>query len=198
MGKLYFYYGSMAAGKSLKLLSMEYQFKSAGNITYIMSTIDDKVESRCGLCKDAIKISKNMNIYNYFLQNERTNINKKHKIIYIFIDEAQFLNKKQIWQLSDIVDMYNVNVVCFGIKSDFICNGFEGSNELLLIADKIIECKSSCECSKKAIMNIRFINNKPIFNGEKIVINNNNNNNNIITYKSYCRKCYKILRNKYK
>ncbi|MEG1059793.1 MAG: thymidine kinase, partial [Clostridia bacterium] len=103
----------------------------------------------------------------------------------ILIDEAQFLSKKHVEQLSDIVDYLNVPVICYGLRCDFRQEFFIGSKHLLEIADKIEEIKTICKCGRKATANMRIVNGEVITNGEKVMIGGNE------SYVALCRKCYK-------
>ena len=108
------------------------------------------------------------------------------KVYCILIDEAQFLSREQIVQLSRVVDMLDIPVMCYGLKNDFQNNLFEGSEALLLYADKIQEIKTICmkeNCGKKAIMNLRLSDGKPVYHGEKIQIGDED-------YVPVCRKHY--------
>jgi thymidine kinase len=100
------------------------------------------------------------------------------------IDESQFLTKEHVDQLSKIVDELDINVMCFGLRTDFKSNLFEGSKRLFEIADSIEEIKTSCKCGSKAIINARVENNKIIKEGEQIKIGGNE------SYVSMCRKCW--------
>ena len=100
------------------------------------------------------------------------------------VDESQFLKKKQIDQLSEIVDKYETPVMCYGLRSDYKIKAFEGSLYLLLIADEIQEIKCICHCGKKAIFNLKIVDNKIVTKGNQIEIGS-------INYISLCRKCYK-------
>lgn len=109
------------------------------------------------------------------------------------VDESQFLTKKQIFQLSDIVDKLNIPVICYGLRTDYKMEPFEGSKYLMSIADSVEEIKTiCCECkNKKAIVNARLDNNDVIVTkGEQVKIGGNE------TYKPLCRKCFKNLKNK--
>ena len=100
----------------------------------------------------------------------------------LIIDEAQFLTKDQVWELCQIVDNLNIAVLCYGLRTDFLGNLFEGSQWLLAWADSIEEIKTICFCGKKAIMNMRLLNGRPVFEGEQIFIGGNE------SYISVCRK----------
>lgn len=108
------------------------------------------------------------------------------------VDEAQFLTKKQVDELAQIVDEYVINVICYGLRTDFSTNLFEGSKRLLEIADNIEEMKISCTCGNKAIVNARFDDNNLILDGEQILIGGDD------IYLPLCRKCYNKLKNKCK
>ena len=106
----------------------------------------------------------------------------------ILVDEVQFFNKEQIYQLSDIVDKLDIPVICYGLRSDFKLHPFEGSSVLMCIADNIEEVKTICSCcgKKKAIVNCRIDQNGKIINeGEQVMIGGNER------YKPLCRTCYK-------
>lgn len=103
----------------------------------------------------------------------------------ILVDEAQFLCKNNVNELSNIVDELNIPVICYGLRADFKQNFFEGSKALMEIADKIEEIKTICECGAKATVNMRVINGNPTIEGEQILIGGNE------TYRSVCRRCYK-------
>ena len=121
--------------------------------------------------------------YKYIINNEQ--------IYCVFVDESQFLNKNQVFQLTDIVDGLDIPVICYGLRSDFVMEMFEGSKYLMALADSIEEIKTICfECKeKKAIINARITDGKIITEGAQVMIGGND------TYKPLCRKCYKKLKN---
>jgi len=188
MAKLYFRYSSMNAGKTLQLLSTAHNYEENNEkILIFTSALDTRynkgvVKSRVGISKDAITIDDNFNIYDY--------VEPLIEIKAILVDEAQFLNKDHIFQLSDIVDILNIPVICYGLRSDYKMRPFEGSKHLMTIADSIEEIKTICsECkTKKAIVNARFENGKIITKGEQIKIGGNE------SYKPLCRICFKKMR----
>ncbi|WP_337587679.1 hypothetical protein [Nosocomiicoccus massiliensis] len=111
--------------------------------------------------------------------------NEKEKVFAVLIDEAQFLSKKDIHNLSDIPDLLDIPVIAFGLKTDFRNELFEGSRTLLELADAIDELKTVCQfCNKKATLNMRLHNNIPTNVGESIQIGDEE-------YVPVCRKCYK-------
>lgn len=189
MAKLFFRYSSMGAGKSLDLLKVSYNYEENNeNILIFTSALDDRygqgiVKSRVGLSKDAIPVDEKLNIYQYVES-------LKYDVKAILVDEAQFLNKEHIFQLSDIVDLLNIPVICYGIRSDFRLEPFEGSKYLMTIADSIEEIKTICsECKdKKAIVNARFENGKIVDKGDQVKVGGNE------TYRPLCRICFKKLK----
>lgn len=184
MAKLYFRYGAMGSGKSIDLLKVAYNYEERGGSVYLLTAgIDDryskgKITTRIGISKEANVFDKNVNLYESILKLE-------DKPDCILVDEAQFLSKENVKELSDIVDFLNIPVICYGLRSDFRGELFEGSEALLKCADKIEEIKTICECGKKATYNLRLIDGKPTILGNQILIGGNE------SYISVCRKCYK-------
>jgi len=189
MAKLHFFYSTMNAGKSTALLQSNHNYLESNlkTILFIPKEIADKTEgkiiSRIGLEADAIITDKN---YKFFDEVEK----KDYKnVSCIFVDEVQFLTKNQIRDLSKIADELNIPVMCYGIRTDFQGKLFDGSMELLAIADNLKELKTICsECDKKATMVVR-LNEKGevLLEGEKIVIGGNE------IYKTLCRKHFRKL-----
>lgn len=173
MAQLFFKYGAMNSGKSIEILKVahnyEEQFKS---VMLFTSAIDNRdqvgyVSSRIGIRREAIPIFEDTDIIG-------TVIAAPKKPACILIDEAQFLSKHHILELARIVDELNIPVMAFGLKNDFQNELFEGSKYLLLYADKIEEIKTICwYCHKKASMNMRIVNGKPVYTGEQIQIGGN-------------------------
>lgn len=153
MAQLYFNFASMNAGKSASLLTAAHNYKERGMGTLILKpAIDDRdsateVVSRIGLRQDANLITPDMNIFEFFkwAQTQRD-------IHCVFVDEAQFLSKDNVFELCQIVDLYNVPVMAYGLRTDFRGNLFEGSKALLAVADKLCELKGVCHCGRKATM----------------------------------------------
>ena len=184
MAKLYYRYGTMGSGKTIDLLKVAYNYEERGQECLLVALSTDtrygvgKITTRIGLQRDAFTCFKDTNIYEYVNSLEK-------KPDCILVDECNFLTKKQVRELSDIVDLLDIPVICYGLRSDFKCELFEGSEALMAIADKIEEIKTICECGRKATVNMRYINGKVVTNGDKIVIGGND------MYKAVCRKCYK-------
>ena len=189
MAKLHFFYSTMNAGKSTALLQSNHNYKESNlkTLLFVPKSIADKsngkIISRIGLEADAIIVN---NEYDFY-----TEISKKQseKISCIFVDEAQFLTKKQVHDLGKIADELNIPVMTYGIRTDFQGELFEGSQELLALADNLKELKTICsECDKKATMVVRLDSNgKILLEGEKILIGGNE------IYKTLCRKHFREL-----
>lgn len=158
MAKLYFYYSAMNAGKSTVLLQSAYNYKERGMDTILFSASidhrygDGKIHSRIGLSADAILYDDQFDLFKY----TKNAVQKNTKIHCILVDEAQFLSKAQVKQLTDIVDKLNLPVLAYGLRSDYRGEPFIGSIYLLIWADNLVEIKTICHCSKKAIMNMRI------------------------------------------
>lgn len=184
MSKLYFRYGTMGSGKSIDLLKTSFNYKERGKKPLLItSSIDDrygicKITTRIGLSEKAYAFNQQDNIYDYIKNLSET-------VDVVLADEAQFFTKEQIMQLSDVVDILDIPVICYGIRSDFQNKLFSGSAELLAIADKIEEIKTICECGKKATCNLRINEGKVITSGQQIMIGGNE------SYLPLCRKCFK-------
>lgn len=189
MAQLYFYYSTMNAGKSTHLLQSSYNYRERGLETLLFTAkIDDrfakgKVSSRLGIHADALLFDDNSNI---FEQVHRQLHNKN--IACILIDEAQFLTKNQVKQLTDIVDELKVPVLAYGIRTDFLGETFVGSAALLAWADKLVELKTICHCGKKANFVMRCDEQgNAVKGGEQIEVGGNER------YESLCRKHFKAL-----
>lgn len=187
MAKLYFYYSAMNAGKSTILLQSSYNYQERGMTTLLFTPIIDnryeagKIHSRIGLSADAIPFDHQFNLFSY-----ANNFIGQNKLNCVLVDEAQFLTKTQVLQLTDIVDHLNVPVLAYGLRSDFRGDPFEGSLYLLTWADNVSELKTICHCGRKAIMNIRMDeNNRPVTTGEQIEIGGNER------YLAVCRRHFK-------
>ncbi|AAP96275.1 thymidine kinase [[Haemophilus] ducreyi] len=190
MAKLYFYYSAMNAGKSTTLLQSSYNYQERGMNTLVYTAaIDDrygigKVCSRIGISQEAKLFYTDTN----FLEQVEQ-VLKAKKLHCIMIDEAQFLTKKQVHQLTDVVDELKIPVLCYGLRTDFQKELFEGSQYLLAWADELQELKTICECGKKAHFVIRLNENgETVTTGEQIQIGGNDK------YISVCRYHYKKKR----
>lgn len=191
MCKLYFKYSPMNSGKSGMLLMQAHQFEER-NIPFLClkSIIDtrdgeDVIVSRVGIKRECISINVGDNIYD-LIYNYTANaiLEGMEKPLWVLVDECQFLSRDQVDQLAMIVDKLNINVMCYGLRTDFTTNLFEGSKRLMELADSIEEVKTLCHCGRKAVVNARFNNGELVTDGEQIVIGGND------MYTSICRKCY--------
>ncbi len=187
MAKLYFSYSTMNAGKSTVLLQASHNYGERGMKTMLFTAeLDNRskvgnISSRIGLSEKASTFNNDDNLFS--LVEKRL---KKDKISCVFIDEAQFLTDKQVWELSDVVEILNIPVMCFGLRTDFQGKLFEGSSTLLAIADELKEIKTICHCGKKANMVVRVDSNgKVLKEGAQIEIGGNEK------YISLCRKHWK-------
>lgn len=188
MAKLYFRYGAMNCGKSTAIMQVAYNYLERGMKSLIMKPSidikgDDKVVSRLGIDRKVdFLVSEDDNIV--MLMKEYINLNGK--VDCLLVDEVQFFKSIQIDQMLEVAVMLNVPVICYGLRTDFLMNGFEGSERLLLIAHTIEELKTICTCGKKAILNGRKINGKFVFEGEQVAIDGENH----VDYQSLCTECY--------
>ncbi len=183
MAKLYFRYGSMGSSKTANALMVKYNYEERGQkVIFIKPEIDDRegkdvIRSRIGIESPVTVLPQNASII------EITNLSNHYEgISCIIVDEAQFLSHKQVSELCHIVDHLNTAVVCYGLRTDFLGNLFDGSKWLMALADSIEEIKTICFCGKKATMNMRLVDGKPIFEGDQILIGGNE------SYISVCRK----------
>ena len=187
MAKLYFSYSTMNAGKSTVLLQASHNYGERGMKTMLFTAeLDNRskvgnISSRIGLSEKASTFNNDDNLFSSV--EERLS---KDKISCVFVDEAQFLTDKQVWELSDVVEILKVPVMCFGLRTDFQGKLFEGSSTLLAIADELKEIKTICHCGKKANMVVRVDSNgKVLKEGAQIEIGGNEK------YISLCRKHWK-------
>lgn len=175
MAQLYFKYGAMNSGKSFELLKVAYNYEEQNKAVRIFTSgIDNRdgvgyVSSRIGMRREATPVLSDTNIYDIIVKEV-----KKEKIWCVLLDEAQFLTKEHIFQLTRIVDELNIPVMAFGLKNDFMNQLFEGSECLLLHAEKIEEIKTICwYCGRKAIMNLRISDGLPVYEGVQLQIGGN-------------------------
>jgi thymidine kinase len=156
MAKLYFYYASMNAGKSTVLLQTDFNYRERGMGTMLWTAgIHDRsgfgvIDSRIGITARAETYEPDTDM--------RAAIEaamKARPLHVVLVDEAQFLSRGQVFQLASVCDQLDVPVLCYGLRTDFQGNLFEGSATLLALADKLVELKAICECGRKATMNLR-------------------------------------------
>ena len=157
MAKLYFYYSAMNAGKTTTLLQSAYNYHERGMRTRILTPMLDNragegvVASRIGLRANGMRFARADDL----LALIDADIAENGKLDCVLVDEAQFLSKAQVWQLSDVVDRRGIPVLAFGLRTDFRGELFEGSQYLLAWADNLEEIKTICHSGRKATMVVR-------------------------------------------
>jgi thymidine kinase len=190
MAQLYFYYSAMNAGKSTALLQSAYNYQERGmQVAIFTAAFDDrfgigKVSSRIGLSMDALLFDEELD----FVSRCEALRESLGRLDCVLIDEAQFLTKAQVRQLTDVVDTLRIPVLAFGLRTDFIGETFAGSQALLAWADKLIELKTICHCGRKANFVVRLdADGKAARAGSQVEIGGNDR------YVSMCRLHFKEL-----
>ncbi len=186
MAKLYFKYGAMGSSKTAQALITKFNYEERGmKVWLIKPQIDTRDEqsvcrSRIGLEAPAELIPAEASLYELYQQRAHEGDNV------IIVDESQFLTESQVDELGDIVLDFDIPVMCFGLKTDFLTHMFPGSKRLLEIAESVSEIKTICSCGRKATVNARIDQNgNVITEGEQIFIGGNE------SYIAMCFKCYK-------
>lgn len=185
MAKLYFKYGAMGSSKTANALITRFNYQERDmKVWLIKPSIDDRdganiIRSRIGLEAIADVMTPNADIFALF--------EKDHKDCNVIItDECQFFTSEQIDQLRKIVDVYDIPVMCFGLRTDFLTHLFPGSRRLFEVADSITEIKTICSCGNKATVNARIDENGNVVTiGSQILIGGND------SYIAMCHKCWK-------
>ena len=187
MAKLYFYYSAMNAGKTTNLLQSRHNYAERGmNTLVIKPRIDsrsgeNRVRSRIGLEAEAVDVDPSINLLDLV-----QNASEGQPIHCVLVDEAQFLSADQVDQLTEVVDALNIPVLAYGLRTDFLGALFEGSRQLLALADELREIKTVCHCGRKATMVVRFDGEgQPMHSGDQIQIGGNE------TFVSMCRRHFK-------
>lgn len=181
MSKLYFRYGAMNCGKTTALLQVAYNYEEKGmKVLIIKSEIDkkggDHIESRIGKSRKVdVLLSKRQGLKKLNLENVKC----------ILVDEAQFLSKKQVEDLWYISKYENIPVICYGLKTNFKSELFEGSKRIIELADEMEELITICSCGHRAKYNARIINGEYVLNGDVVAIDNID-----AKYEPLCGKCY--------
>ena len=185
MAKLNFKYATMNSGKTLDLIRTAYNYEENGyNVLLLKPAVDTKgekcIESRVGLKRQVdYLIEKNDNIIDKISSNLKD-------ITCIFVDEVQFLSKKQIDELFLISKVFDINVICYGLRLNFKMEAFEGSKRLLEIAEEFEELKTICKCGNIARYLGRKVNGNYVLEGDEIVIDGTDN----VEYIPLCGDCY--------
>ena len=186
LAQLFFKYGAMNSGKSIEILKVAHNYEEQNKkVMLFTSAIDNRdevgyVSSRIGVRREATPVFDDTDIYQLVKEGHL-----EEEVYCVLIDESQFLSKEHILALTKVVDELGIPVMAFGLKNDFLNELFEGSKYLLLYADKIEEIKTICwYCHKKANMNMRMVEGKPVYAGEQIQLGGNE------SYYPVCRKHY--------
>lgn len=184
MAKLYFHYSTMNAGKSTALLQASHNYLERGMTTYLLTASFDnragqgRIASRIGIGADADTFDADTDLF----EKVSTRLDQG-TVDCIFLDEAQFLTKNQVWQLARAVDDLKVPVMCYGLRVDFMGELFPGSAALLALADEMREVRTICHCGKKATMVVRKdASGQVLSSGDQVVIGGNDR------YVSLCRR----------
>ena len=185
MAKLYFKYGTMESGKSTKIIQEAYNYDRNNKSIIVAKPIidskgNDKIVSRIGIQRKIDVYIESDNLKEIYEK-----INKD--TFCILIDEAQFLNKNQVFELFKITKLLEIPVMCYGLKSNFKGEFFEGSEALMIYADSLEEIVTICSCGKKARFNARKVNVDFVTDGEDVLIDGSNEN---VEYVPLCGKCY--------
>ena len=195
MAKLFFRYGTMNSGKSTALMQVAYNYEERGmRVLVLKPSLDTKaggqVESRLGVRRSTdLLISPALNL----LSAIEADITKNGPLACVLIDEAQFLKRAQVDQLLAVTVYLSVPVLCYGLRTDFSANGFEGSTRLLEIAHNVEEMKTICACGKKALFNGRKVGGKFVFEGDQVAIDTVDD----VAYEALCASCYFAERQRY-
>ena len=184
MAKLYFKYGAMGSSKTANALITKFNYEERGmKVWLIKPALDDRdgvntVRSRIGLEAQACAVSQSVDLFSEFEKNRSYHV--------IIADECQFFTGAQIDQLRRIVDEFEIPVLCFGLRTDFLTHLFPGSSRLFEVADSISEIKTICSCGKKAIVNARIDKDgNVVTEGGQVLIGGND------SYVAMCHSCWK-------
>lgn len=189
--KLFFYYSAMNAGKSSTLLQASYNYneRDLRTMLFIPKLIGkDQIVSRIGLAAQAIQFESDFNFVEFIKKSleevtGQDESDTKQKLGCVLVDEAQFLNQSQVIQLTRVADELQIPVLCYGLRSDFLGEPFEGSKYLLTLADELREIKTICSCGRKASMNQRIREDgRPVASGDQVEVGGNDR------YVGKCRK----------
>lgn len=185
MAKLYFKYGTMESGKSTKIIQKAYNYDRNNKSIIVAKPIidskgNDKIVSRIGIQRKIDVYIESDNLKEIYEK-----INKD--TFCILIDEAQFLNKNQVFELFKITKLLEIPVMCYGLKSNFKGEFFEGSEALMIYADSLEEIVTICSCGKKARFNARKVNGDFVTDGEDVLIDGSNES---VEYVPLCGECY--------
>jgi len=183
MAKLYFKYGAMGSSKTAQALITKFNYEERGMKVWLIKPATDIrdgesiIRSRVGLSAPCTPVEPDDSIVELFRKQEHTDV--------IITDECQFFTKEQIDELRLIADEYQVPVLCFGLRTDFLTRLFEGSQRLFEIADTISEIKTMCECGRKATVSARIdACGNVLTEGDQVLLGDD-------TYLAMCHACYR-------
>lgn len=183
MAKLYFKYGAMGSSKSANALITKFNYEERGmRVWLIKPSVDTRdgkhtLKSRIGLSAEADIINENDNIIEM--------LNERQDVDVIISDECQFFTAAQIDELREIVDFKAIPVMCFGLRTDFKTQLFEGSKRLFEVADSITEIKTICSCGRKATVNARVDSEGYVLTrGRQVLLGDNDR------YIAMCHRCF--------
>ena len=192
MAKLYFRYGAMGSSKSANILMVRYNYEERGQYAILLKPRTDdrdgehKIQSRIGLSAPAEYVDDFLKEISKLWNGKETEyLYHGKKVNAILVDEAQFLSPEEVDALSDIVDFYEIPILCYGLRTDFLNHLFPGSRRLMEIADVLEEVPTVCWCGKRAQCNTRYSNGKIVREGAQIMLGSNE------SYVALCRKHYK-------
>lgn len=191
--KLYFKFGCMNSAKSMLLLTTAHNLEENGlEIMVLKPSADTRdgegiIRSRVGIERKCTNVDEDVNLYKAIKEYRNFLASQFIELKWVLVDECQFLTEEQIGQLSDVVDFLDINVMCYGLRTDFQSKLFPASKRLFELADDIEEIKSTCSCGdRKTSINARFdADGNIITEGDQVVIGGND------MYKALCRKCWK-------
>lgn len=189
MAKLYFTYGAMNSGKSTLILQVAHNYEERGMTVLTLKPKtdtkgNDRIVSRLGVTRTIDKYIDEDEDIGFYLRGRRG-------IACVLVDEAQFITPSQAEQLHEYAHTKDVPVMCYGLRTNFMGNGFPGASRLLELADKITEMKTICSCGRKATMNLRLLDGHPIFDGKSVQIDGSDER---IAYLPVCADCYYRVR----
>lgn len=184
MAKLYFKYGAMGSSKSAQALITQFNYEEKGMSVWLIKPATDTrdgadiVKSRIGLSRRAEIITPDEDIVEAYRRAGRYDV--------VIVDEAQFLEPAQIDGLRWLVDMEDIPVLCFGLRTDFLTRFFPGAQRLMELADSITEIKTICSCGRKAIVNARIdALGRIVTEGAQVMLGGND------SYVAMCHRCWK-------
>lgn len=192
MAKLYFRYGAMGSSKSANILMVRYNYEEREQYAVLLKPRTDnrdsehEIQSRIGLSAPAEFVDDFLEeIEKNWTKDSTQYLHNGKAVDAVLVDEAQFLSAEEVDKLSDIVDFYEIPVLCYGLRTDFLNHLFEGSRRLMEIADVIEEVPTVCWCGKRAQCNTRYADGKIVRAGAQIMLGSNE------SYVALCRKHYK-------